>query len=154
MADPINPNDPFTPTPTNDPATSYRGGPARLDNDLQADPELAEGPASGGRIAVFAVGIVVVLGAVFYGLNNTATTPDATKTATSAPASTAAPANNVADSGSSKPAVPPGVRDVTPSGGTNTQQGMTTGSAPSRPQPLANAPTGTEVDQSKTGANK
>ena len=28
-------------------------------------------PASGGRIAIFAVGIAVVLGAVFYGLNNT-----------------------------------------------------------------------------------
>ena len=43
---------------------------ARLDNELQADPELAEGPASGGKIAMFAVAIALVLGAVFYGLNN------------------------------------------------------------------------------------
>ena len=43
---------------------------SRLDNELQADPELAEGPASGGKIAVFAIAIAVVLGAVFYGLNN------------------------------------------------------------------------------------
>ena len=43
---------------------------APLDNELQPDPELAEGPASGGRIALFAVGIAVILGAVFYGLNN------------------------------------------------------------------------------------
>ena len=42
----------------------------RLDNELQIDPELAEGPASSGRIALFAVAIAVVLGAVFYGLNN------------------------------------------------------------------------------------
>ena len=42
-----------------------------LDNELQADPELAEGPASGGKVAMFAIAIAVVLGAVFYGLNNT-----------------------------------------------------------------------------------
>ena len=44
--------------------------PGRLDNELQPDPELAEGPASGGRIAALAVVIAVILGAVFYGLNN------------------------------------------------------------------------------------
>ena len=37
-------------------------GPAVLDNQLQPDPELAEGPASNGRIAIFAVAIAVVLG--------------------------------------------------------------------------------------------
>ena len=42
-----------------------------LDNELQPDPELAEGPASGTKIAMFAVAIAVVLGALFYGLNNT-----------------------------------------------------------------------------------
>ena len=46
-----------------------------LDNELQADPELAEGPASGTKIAMFAVAIAVVLGAVFYGLNNTSVQP-------------------------------------------------------------------------------
>ena len=44
---------------------------ARLEGELQADPELAEGPASGGKVAMFAIAIAVVLGAVFYGLNNT-----------------------------------------------------------------------------------
>ncbi len=43
---------------------------ARLDNELQADPQLAEGPASSARVAMFAIAIAVVLGAVFYGLNN------------------------------------------------------------------------------------
>jgi len=42
----------------------------RLDNELQVDPELAEGRASTGRIAMFAVAVAVILGAVFYGLNN------------------------------------------------------------------------------------
>ena len=46
-----------------------------LDNELQADPELAEGPASGGKVAMFAIAIAVVLGAVFYGLNNTTRQP-------------------------------------------------------------------------------
>jgi hypothetical protein len=148
MADPFNPNDPFKPSSPDDP---YRRNPTRLDSDLQADPELAEGPAGAGRIAIFALGIAVILGAVFYGLNNTATAPDASRTATSAPATTAPANNNMADSGSSKPAVPPGVRDVTPGSSQNTQPGMTTGAAPANPQPPANAPTGTEVDRSKTG---
>ena len=43
---------------------------ARTDNELQIDPELAEGPASSGRLVLFAVAIALVLGAVFYGLNN------------------------------------------------------------------------------------
>ena len=32
-------------------------------------PTLAEGPPSGGKVAMFAVAIAVVLGALFYGLN-------------------------------------------------------------------------------------
>src|SRR3954447_20891716 len=43
----------------------------RLDNELQFDPELSEGPASTAKIAMFALAIALVLGAVFYGLNNT-----------------------------------------------------------------------------------
>ena len=35
-----------------------------LDNDLQPDPELAEGPASGAKIAMFAIAIAVVLAAI------------------------------------------------------------------------------------------
>jgi hypothetical protein len=43
---------------------------ARLDTELQPDTELAEGPASTGKIAMFAIAIAVVLGVVFFGLNN------------------------------------------------------------------------------------
>ena len=42
-----------------------------LDNELQPDPELEEGPAGGAKIAMFALAIAVVMGALFYGLNNT-----------------------------------------------------------------------------------
>lgn len=145
MADRLNPNDPFGP---GTPGEMYRRDPASIDHNLRPDPELAEGPANGGRIAIFALGIAIVLGAVFYGLNNGATPPDAAKTATSAPVNTP-PANNMADSGPSKPPVPPGVRDVTPSSNQNAQPGVTTGSA--RPQPPANAPTATDSDRSRNG---
>ena len=92
-----------------------------LDNGLQPDPELAEGTTSSTKIAMFAVAVAVVLGALFYGLNNTSvnqagTTPS-TQTAQTQPANPAG--------------APPGMRDVTPR--TNTQPGMTTGAAPAQP---------------------
>ena len=61
----IVPRDPY-------PAPRRRRNPprARLDSDLQPDPELAEGSASGAKIAMFALAVAMVLGAVFYGLNN------------------------------------------------------------------------------------
>ncbi len=93
-----------------------------LDNELQADPELAEGPASGAKVAMFALAIAVVLGAVFYGLNNTSVN----KAGTTPPSQTAqqtSPAN---------PAAPPGMRDVTPR--SNSEPGTTTGAAPARPR--------------------
>ncbi len=146
MANPLNPNDPYRPLPDDDVRT-----PARLDSELQPDPELAEGPANGGRVAIFALGIAVLLGVVFYGLNNGNMNPaDSSKTATqSAPVTqdtaqkAPAPTNNIADS-NTKPPVAPGVRDVTP-GNTNSQPGMTTGAAPARPQQPQFAPTGTET---------
>ena len=63
----------------NDPYDPYRSGlsddnfgrPQRFDNDLPVDPELQEGRASSSKIALFAVGLALILGAVFYGLNNT-----------------------------------------------------------------------------------
>src|SRR5262245_32830766 len=94
---------------------------AQRDSQLQADPELGEGPASSGKVALFAVAIALVLGAVFYGLNNTSVN----QASTEPPAKTAqqtAPATN--------PAAPPGMRDVTPR---NTEPGTTTGAAPNRP---------------------
>ena len=128
MAYQRNPNDPYR-----FPDDPYRGSAAddeyrraaRLDNELQLDPELAEGPASGGRVAMFAIAVAVVLGAVFYGLNHS----------TINQAGTSSTAQNTQ---SSPPATPPGMRDVTPR--PNTAPGQTTGAAP---QPLSpTAPTG------------
>jgi hypothetical protein len=124
MANERNPNDPYRSNPVDDPYRSnladdeYRRA-ARLDNELQPDPELAEGPASGGKIAMFAIAVAVVLGAVFYGLNNSSVQQSGPSTA-----------QNTTQS--SPPAAPPGMRDVTPR---NTDQGTTTGAAPARPQP-------------------
>ena len=120
MAYQPNPNDPYRASLSDD---EFRRQTRlnSLDNELQPDPELAEGPASGGKVAMFAIAIAVVLGAVFYGLNNTsvnnAGTSETTKTAQTQPAT---------------PAAPPGMRDVIPRA--NTDQGTTTGAAPARPQ--------------------
>ena len=125
MAHQPNPNDPYI---TDDDISR----PARLDNELQPDPELAEGPAGGGRIALFAVGIALVLGAVFYGLNNSSMHQPGT-------ASTAQNAAPATTQNNSPPAAPPGMRDVTPR--TNTAPGTTTGAAPAQTPP-PQAPTG------------
>jgi hypothetical protein len=119
-----NPDDPYRRNPADD---EYRRA-ARLDNELQPDPELAEGPASGAKVAMFALAIAVVLGAIFYGLNNT----------TINQAGTSSTAQNTSQT--SPPAAPLGMREVTPRA--NIDQGMTTGAAPARPQtpPANNAP--------------
>jgi hypothetical protein len=134
MANQPHPDDPYRSNLGDD-----IGRPARMDSDLQPDPELAEGPASGLKVASFAIAIAVVLGAVFYGLNNTSINQ----------AGTSSTAQNT--SPSSPPAAPPGMRDVTPRA--NTDQGMTTGTAPARPQsPPSSAPTGQEIDRSANPA--
>ena len=136
MANERNPNDPFI---ASDPYRSTLSDEelrrqARLDNDLQVDPELVEGPASGGRVAMFAVAVALVLGAVFYGLNNSSINQ----------AGTSSTAQNTAPT--SPPAAPPGMRDVTPRA--NTAPGMTTGAAPARPQaPPSAAPTGPDMNR-------
>jgi hypothetical protein len=144
MANPRNPNDPYR-----SPDDSYRSAddPYRsnltdndirrqssLDSELQAEPELAEGRANGGRIAMFAVAIALVLGAVFYGLNNSSINQ----------AGTSSTAQNTPQT--SPPAVPPGMRDVTPRAN-NAEPGTTTGAAPARPQ-TPPASTGTETNRS------
>ncbi|MFB9263320.1 hypothetical protein ACFFWD_09085 [Bradyrhizobium erythrophlei] len=92
-----------------------------LDNELRADPELAEGRTSGTKFAMFAVAVAVVLGALFYGLNNTSVNQAGTT-----------PSSQTAQSQPANPAgAPPGMRDVTPRG--NTAPGTTTGAAPARP---------------------
>jgi hypothetical protein len=116
MAHERNPDDPYRPNL----ADNDMNRQARLDNELQPDPELAEGPASGAKVAMFAVAIALVLGAVFYGLNNSSINQ----------AGTSSTAQNTTQS--SPPAAPPGMRDVTPRA--NTEPGTTTGAAPARPQ--------------------
>ena len=108
--------------------------PQRFNEDLQVDPQLQEGPASASKVALFAVGIAIVLGAVFYGLNNTSV-KDAQTTPTAQTAQ------------QSPPQAPPGMRDVTP--GPNRQPGTTTGAAPSHPTAPQAAPQG--MDNSATG---
>ena len=128
-----NPNDPYRASLTDD-EIRRQARLNSLDNEIQADPELAEGPASGAKIAMFAVAIALVMGALFYGLNNTsvnqAGTSPTSQTAQTQP--------------TSPPAAPPGMRDVTPR--SNMAPGTTTGAAPARPAnpapaaPVDNAP--------------
>jgi hypothetical protein len=134
MANQRDPNDSYQRNRTDD---GFRNA-ASLDSELQPDPELAEGPASGGRIALFAVAVAVVLGAVFYGLNNTSNNPTGSNTAQTTP-----PNQSTAQT---SPPVPPGVRDVTPHN--NMAPGVTTGAAPAQPQqPPASAPTGADLNR-------
>lgn len=146
MANPINPNDPYRPNVADDEMTRRT---ARLD-EIQPDPQLAQTPANGSRIAMAVLGIAVILGAVFYGLNAGSMNPaDGSKSATqSSPAiqdnaqtTPRTPTNNIADS---KPPATPGVRDVTPHNTQPPQPGVTTGAAPSRPQPPANGRDGAD----------
>ncbi|MGJ5204879.1 hypothetical protein [Bradyrhizobium sp. HKCCYLR20261] len=86
---------------------------ARLDSQLQPDPELTEGRASTGRMAAYALGIAILLGAVFYGLNSASMRTDQASTT---PASQSA---------------------STSKGSTNTSPGVTTGAAGDRTTPAA-----------------
>jgi hypothetical protein len=128
MAYQPNPNDPYG-TNLNDDEIRRQARLNSLDNELQPDPELAEGPASGAKIAMFAIAIAVVLGAVFYGLNNTTINQAGTT-----------PPSQTAQTQPANPAAPPGMRDVTPRA--NSQPGMTTGAATNRPTPPQSNPTG------------
>jgi hypothetical protein len=109
--------------------------PRRRDEDLndfpQADPELAERRTGVGRIALYAVAALLIIGAVLYGVSQNGTTT----------ASNPEPANTAANT--PNPPQPP-VRNVTP--GPNAQPGTTTGSASGTPaptRPAAPVPGGT-----------
>lgn len=95
-----------------------------LDNELQPDPELAEGPASGGRIALFAIAVVAILGVVFYGLNSSTPTNNS---ASNPPAQTTATNSGTPATNTGTPATPPA--PVNP----NANPGQTTGAAPPAP---------------------
>jgi hypothetical protein len=136
MAYQPNPNDPYR-AGLSDEEIRHQARLNNLDNELQADPSLAEGTPSGAKVAMFAVAIAVVLGALFYGLNNTTVNQ----------AGTAPPNQTAQTQPTTPPAAPPGMRDVTPRA--NTQPGTTTGAATNRPTPPSQNPTGTEVDRAK-----
>src|ERR1700675_2815325 len=128
MAYQPNPNDPYRANLSDD-EIRRQARLSSLDNEIQPDPELAEGPASGAKVAMFAIAIAVVMGVVFYGLYTTSITQ----------AGTTPPAQTAQTQPANPPAAPPGMRDVTPR--SNDQPGMTTGAAPARPAtPPADAP--------------
>lgn len=109
-----------------------------LDNELQADPELVEGPAGSGRIALFAIAALAILGVVLYGLNST--TP--TDTATNPPSQTTA-------SGTTTPG------KMSPTTNPNANPGQTTGSAPATrmaPPPAVNPAPGSAASGSNAPA--
>src|SRR6266513_1599414 len=119
MAYQPNPNDPYR-AGLSEEEIRHQARLNSLDNELQADPTLAEGSPSGAKVAMFAVAIAVVLGALFYGLNNTTVNQAGTS-----------PPNQTAQTQPANPAAPPGMRDVTPR--SNSGAGTTTGAAPPRP---------------------
>src|SRR5438128_823195 len=114
-----NRDDPFLPNPS--PSLEELRRREQIEGDFQVDPELAEGPASRTRVALYAVAILAVLGALFYGLN---AANNSTETASNTPTATA-PSNMAQSTPSSQPPA----RNVTP--GPNTSPGTTTGQAPS-----------------------
>jgi hypothetical protein len=126
------PNDPDRSTMTEE-EIRHQARLNNLDNELQPDPELAEGPASGAKIAMFAIAIAVVLGAVFYGLNNTSVNQAGTT-----------PPSQSAQNQPANPASPSTMPKA------NTEPGTTTGAATNRPTPPQSKPTGQEVDRSAT----
>lgn len=134
MAYQPNPNDPYR-AGLSEEEIRHQARLNSLDNDLPADPTLAEGSSpSGAKVAMFAVAIAVVLGALFYGLNTTNVNQ----------AGTAPPNQTAQTQPATPPAAPPGMRDVTPRN--NNQPGTTTGAATNRPA----APAEPSTDMNKT----
>jgi hypothetical protein len=137
MAYQPNPNDPYR-AGLSDEEIRQQARLNSLDSELQADPVLAEEPASGAKVAMFAVAIALVMGALFYGLNNTNVNQAGTT-----------PPSQTAQTNPAAPTAPPGMRDVTPRA--NTESGTTTGAAPSRPTPPA--PASTDMNKSMPADN-
>jgi hypothetical protein len=101
------------------PGTDYERA-ARMDSQLQPDPELRESPASTGRIAAYALGIAILLGAVFYGLNNMSLH------------------NNQASNAPASQSAQPTSNGAAP----NNSPGVTTGAATDRATPASPLPSG------------
>ena len=134
MAYQPNPNDPYR-AGMSDEEIRRQARINSLDNELQPDPALAEGSPSGTKVAMFAVAIAVVLGALFYGLNNTTVNQAGTT-----------PPSQTAQTQPANPAAPPGMRDVTPRN--NNQPGTTTGAATNRP--ATTPPASTDMNKPTT----
>ena len=132
MATQFNPNHPYRANLSDD-EIARQARLNSLDNELQPDPELAEGSGSGTKIAMLAVAIAVVMGALFYGLNNTSVNQ-----------ATTSPTPLTAQKHPANPAAPPGMRDVTPRA--NSGPGTTTGAASPRP---ATPPASPSTDMNK-----
>jgi len=86
MSDPLYPDDPYRSRAEDADTRRAR----EFDDRLQVDPELSEGRTSGGKIAAYAIGLAILLAAVFYGLNRSGTenagTAPPTQTSQSQPA--------------------------------------------------------------------
>lgn len=105
--------------------------PTHHDHDIRDDDPTTslhrfeeESATSGRRIAIYAVAVVALIGALIYGMSSATNTDTASQPAQSTTAQQTAP-----------PAAP--IRDVTPR--SNTQPGMTTGAAPTQPAPSPDA---------------
>jgi hypothetical protein len=97
MSDPLYPDDPYRSRPGDADARRAR----ESDDRLQVDPELEERRVSSGRFAAYALGIVILLGALFYGLNrsgmeNAGTAPPTQTSQTERATPGAAPRANTA----------------------------------------------------------
>jgi hypothetical protein len=101
----------------------------------QPDPALQQEPASAGRIAVYAVGAILILGVVFYGLNRpapetVAAQQGASSTTASAPSETPAPSQDEASKGSGTSAT----TGAAPQGGKDQPQQPQANPSPQPPQ--------------------
>ncbi|WP_322517472.1 hypothetical protein SR870_08055 [Rhodopseudomonas palustris] len=137
---PRNPNDPVRPGMQAD----DRRAPSQFDHELQADPESKQGPATAGRIAAFAVAIVVVFAAVFYGLNTSSLDPKDEAIVIPNP-----PETSAGQTAQTAPATDPAAPAATP--GINRQPGTTTGAAPSRDNAAPPVPPTADGTTSPTG---
>jgi hypothetical protein len=119
------PNDPSRPGLGDDDLNRGSG----FNDPLRFDPDTAgTTTGNGAKIGLVAVALVLLMGAVFYGVShsnvNEAGNTPSTQTAQTQPGA---------------PAAPPGMRDVTPRA-PNTDPGTTTGAAPKQPAPPQTAP--------------
>lgn len=114
-----NRDDPFLPSPS--PSIEEMRRREHIEGDFEPDLQLTDG-VSRGRVAAYAVAIIVVLGALFYGLN---TADKSGQTASNTPSAPTNMARTTPDAGQ------PPIRNVTP----GVPSGVTTGSAPSTPVP-------------------